>query len=44
MVERQLPALEQFPYDGMDYRGDNDLVLPSAGAWGASAILVFNFF
>ena len=32
--ERQLPALEQFPYVGMDFRGDLDLVLPPGGAWG----------
>ena len=32
--ERQLPALEQFPYAGMDFRGDLDLVLPPGGAWG----------
>ena len=39
--EQQLPALEQFPYVGMDFQGDNDLVLPSGGAWGALGILVF---
>ena len=32
--ERQLPALEQFPYARMDFRGDPDLVLPPGGAWG----------
>ena len=32
--ERQLPALEQFSYVGMDFRGDPDLVLPPRGAWG----------
>ena len=32
--ERQLPALELFPYAGMDFRGDTDLVLPAGGAWG----------
>ena len=32
--ERQLPAIEQFPYAGMDFRGDPDLVLPPGGAWG----------
>ena len=31
--ERQLPALEQFPYAGMDFRGDVELVLPPGGAW-----------
>ena len=32
--ERQLPALEQFPYAGMDFRGDPNLVLPPGGIWG----------
>ena len=32
--EHQLPALEQFPYARMDFRGDADLVLPPTGAWG----------
>ena len=32
--ERQLLALEQFPYAGMDFRGDPDLVLPPGGIWG----------
>ena len=41
--ERQLLALEQFPYAGMDFRGDNELVLPPGGAWGASGICVFKF-
>ena len=39
--ERQLPALEQFPYDGLDFRGDIDLVLPPGGAWGESGIFIF---
>ena len=32
--ERQVPVLEQFPYIGLDFRGDPDLVLPPGGAWG----------
>ena len=32
--ERKIPTLDQFPYDGMDFWGDNDLVLPPGGAWG----------
>ena len=42
--ERQLPALEQYPYPRMDFRGDNDLVLPPGGVWGAFGILVFSSF
>ena len=32
---RNLPTLEQFPYARMDFRGENDLVLPPGGAWRA---------
>ena len=32
--EWHLSALEQFPYVGMDFWGDLDLVLPLGGAWG----------
>ena len=32
--ERKVPALEQFPYAGLDFQGDPDLVLPPGGAWG----------
>ena len=32
--EQQLPVLEKFPYGGMDFHGDPDLVLPPGGAWG----------
>ena len=40
----QLLALEQFPYVGLDFRGDNDIVLSSRGVWGALGILVFQVF
>ena len=42
--EQHLPALEQFPYARLDFRGDNDLALPPGGAWGATGILVFQVF
>ena len=42
--ERKLPTLDQFPYAGMNFRGDNDLVLPPGGAWGASGIFGFSSF
>ena len=42
--ERQLPVLEQFPYAGMDFRGDPDLVLPPGGAWGELGKQFFNKF
>ena len=41
--ERQLPALEQFPYAGLDFQGDTNLVLPPGRAWGESGIFVFKF-
>ena len=43
--ERQLLALEQFLYAGMDFRGDPDLVLPPRGAWGELGnFLICKFF
>ena len=41
--EWQLPAVEQFPYAGMDFWGDPDLVLPLGGAWGELGKSSFNF-
>ena len=41
---QQLPALEQFPYAGLDFRGDNDLVLPPGAIWGDLGILVFQVY
>ena len=41
--ERQLPALEQFPYASMDFQGDLDLVLPPGGAYGELGNYFFNF-
>ena len=42
--ERQVPALEQFPYAGLDFRGDPDLVLPPGGAWGEMGKSFFIFY
>ena len=39
-----MPALEQFPYVGMDFRGDADLVLPPGGAWGELGNFLFSNF
>ena len=39
-----MPALEQFPYVGLDFRGDTDFVLPPGGAWGDSGIFYFQNF
>ena len=40
---QQLPALEQFPYTSLEFRGDNDLVLPPGGMWGELSIFHFMF-
>ena len=32
--EEQVIAVEDYPYAGMDFRGDTDLVLPPGMAWG----------
>ena len=29
-----MPALEKFPFVGLDFRGDTDLVLPPGETWG----------
>ena len=42
--ERQFPALEQFPYAGMDFRGDPNLILPLGGAWGELGNFLFSNF
>ena len=42
--ERQLLALENFLYVGMDFRGDPDLVLPLGGAWGELGNFYFFIF
>ena len=42
--EQQLPALEQFPYARMYFRGDPDLILPLGGAWGELGNFLFSGF
>ena len=37
----QVPSLEKFPYAILDFRGDNDLVLPLGEAWGEIGIFIF---
>jgi hypothetical protein len=39
--ERQVPAFEQFPYAGLDFRHDPELVLPPGGAWGDIGMFTF---
>ena len=42
--EQQLPALEQFPYAGMDFHGDADLIFHLEGAWGELGSFYFQIF
>ena len=44
MVGTVATGIGEFPYVGMDFQGDNDLVLPPGGAWGALGILFFSSF
>ena len=37
-----MPSLEQFPYAGMDFCGDTDLILPLGGAWGELGNFLFS--
>ena len=31
--DSQIPMIEDYPYVGMDFRGDEDLVLPVGAHW-----------
>ena len=47
--ERQDMAFSEYPYIGMDFRGDPDLVLPDGEQWGDlgkyfDLITVYSFF
>ena len=37
-------AVDDYPYAGMDFRGDPDLLLPPGAAWGAVGKFFANFF
>lgn len=41
--EQQVIAIEDYPYVGMEFRVDPDLVLPLDAAWGAIAKIIFKF-
>ena len=41
--ERPLLTLEQFPYRGLEFQRDNDLVFPPRGMWGELGIFLFMF-
>ena len=43
-----MPSLKQFPYDGLEFRGDHELVLPPPEAWGEISkflsFILYDFF
>ena len=39
----QIIAVDDYPYAGMDFRGDPDLVLPPGAAWGVVGKFFKNF-
>ena len=45
---RQVPAFEQFPYAGLEFQGDIELMLPLGDAWGemgnSFAFHIFDFY
>jgi len=41
--EQEVIAVEDYPYASMDFRGDQDLVLPPEATWGAIGKNIFNF-
>ena len=36
-----MPTFEQFPYAGLDFHGDTELVLPPGQSWGEMAKFLF---
>ena len=43
--EEQVIIVENYPYAGVDFRGDPDLVLPPSAAWGAiGEIAIFKLY
>ena len=36
-----MPTLDQFPYVGLDFRGDDELILPLGQAWGEMGEFLF---
>jgi hypothetical protein len=43
-LENQVFSIQDFPYAGMDYRGDPDMALPPGEQWDESGKIIFNIF
>ena len=43
-LENQAFAIQDFPYAGMDYRGDQDMALPPGEQWDDLGKIIFNIF
>ena len=43
-LENQLFVIQDFPYAGMDYRGDPDMTLPPGEQWDDSGKIILNIF
>ena len=42
--EQQIIAIDDYPYAGLDFRGDPDLVLPPDAAWGEIGKIIMIFY
>ena len=42
--EEQFITMEYYPYAGMDFRGDPDLVLPPGATWGEIGKISFFYY
>lgn len=42
-LENQVFVIQDFPYAGIDFRGDPDMVLPPGEQWDESGKILFNF-
>jgi hypothetical protein len=41
-LEHQVFSIQDFPYAGMDFRGDPDMVLPQGEQWDDRGIFIFH--
>ena len=42
-LENQVFSIQDFPYAGIDFRGDPDMALPPGEQWDESGKILFNF-
>jgi len=43
-LNNKIFVIQDFPYVGMDYRGDLDMILPPGEQWDDSSKIIFNTF